>query len=124
MKLPCRIQFATLESVHCAVKEIGGYNAERRLWRLPAQEAIIGLKVGWWTFYVLFGRNAVDVIGRQSADGQEYLTTCAGVRLLSALPPFPVPRKRPFNDSDGKQRLRLRPNDHNVATSYTEHVGL
>jgi hypothetical protein len=60
---------------HERILSIGGVNPNGTGWKLSQQDAIQGIKVGKWAFYVDRGGKTVKVIVAKSYYGHEYLKT-------------------------------------------------
>ena len=61
---------------HECIAKIGGMNSDGTRWSLTQAEAIDGIDVGRWRFYVSVGGRAAAVIVGTSVMGHNYLTTC------------------------------------------------
>jgi len=60
---------------HERIISIGGVNGDGTRWKLSQPEAIKGIEVGTWAFYVNKNGKAVKVVVALSAYGNKYLKT-------------------------------------------------
>lgn len=63
------------QSAHERITRIGGVNSDGTTWRLPLQDAIVGIESGKWQFYVYVGGSKVYAVVAKSASGHKYLKT-------------------------------------------------
>jgi hypothetical protein len=63
-------------SPHERIRKIGGSNSDGTSWWLTADEAIVGILEGRYSFYVQAGSRAADVVVAEH-DGRKYLKTVA-----------------------------------------------
>ena len=91
MAFRARVQFVNVKGDYRPeVLAIGGFNPDCQLWRIPAQEAVVGLLGGLWTLYIQGKRTQIELVVRKAGNGRDRLTTSAGDRPLLALPEYPM----------------------------------
>ncbi|MEQ1697779.1 MAG: DUF3892 domain-containing protein [Hyphomicrobiaceae bacterium] len=71
------------------IKSIGGRNADGSIWRLPLEDAIIGVEIQKYDFFVIVDGYAVKVVISKSAYGHKYLKTLADGEMPNNLLSLP-----------------------------------
>ena len=62
-------------NAHERIRNIGGYNADNSLWKLPQQAMIAALEARSHEFFVMLNGRVFDLIVAVSEDGHKYLKT-------------------------------------------------
>ena len=66
-------------NTHGRIKNLGGYNADNSLWKVPQGSMIAALEAERYEFFVISGGRAYDLIVAISEDGYKYLRTTSDV---------------------------------------------
>lgn len=64
-------------NVHEMIENIGGFDSNNALWKVPQGAAIAALEAGKYEFYVMINGRAFDLMIAASRDGYKYLKTTA-----------------------------------------------